>query len=540
MAQSEGFGLVQVEAMASGCPVINTDLAGSGVPWVSRHEESALTAPVGDAAALAAAARRLLEEPGLRERLASEGRVRAAAEFEQTKMGEQPGVVSESGASDTQPDAQRRPHLRWRVRLVSRRPHLRWRVRLVSRRELNKRSLVLSRERPILIVADQPWDAHGGGAVILRSLIGDQIGDGILWATPSRADGDPARGHYGLTSGSAGAGRFSMLRDTVWNAGRLADEVRQLAVQTKAAALWVVLHGATVAVAARLARDGGLPFHATVHDDPVYATALRSRRLFLFVPLVARQFRTALRAARSVDVVCDSMAARYRSKYGVESVVLHRGLADPVSPAPLYDLSRDGLRIGILGNTYAYPQLVILGRAVEQAAGQLGVRPRILICGEGSGERLKRDLAGRVEVEATGHLAEADAIARLRECAVLYLNYPFRWYHRVLRETSFPTKLSTYIFAARPLLIHAPPGTSVADLPSSDRYVNTWASMDPPDGAARLVELFSEARALHSFHGPAETIRCRYYDLATHRATLDRILEPLVGSRPFAESGTCG
>jgi rhamnosyl/mannosyltransferase len=80
-ARSEGYGLVQVEALASGCPVINTAIAGSGVPWVSRDGETGITVPVNNPAALAAAARRLLDEPGLRERLAAAGRARAQREF---------------------------------------------------------------------------------------------------------------------------------------------------------------------------------------------------------------------------------------------------------------------------------------------------------------------------------------------------------------------------------------------------------------------------------------------------------------------------
>lgn len=85
-ARSEAFGLVQVEAMAAGCPVLNTAIPHSGVAWVSRHEETGLTVPVDDPKALAAAARRLLEEPGLRARLAEGARRRAAEEFDHRVM----------------------------------------------------------------------------------------------------------------------------------------------------------------------------------------------------------------------------------------------------------------------------------------------------------------------------------------------------------------------------------------------------------------------------------------------------------------------
>jgi rhamnosyl/mannosyltransferase len=85
-ARSEGFGLAQVEAMASGCPVINTAIPGSGVPWVSRSGETGLTVPPEDPRAFAAASRRLLDEPGLRDRLGKAAVARALREFDDSLM----------------------------------------------------------------------------------------------------------------------------------------------------------------------------------------------------------------------------------------------------------------------------------------------------------------------------------------------------------------------------------------------------------------------------------------------------------------------
>jgi rhamnosyl/mannosyltransferase len=66
--------------------VINTAIPHSGVSWVSPHEQTGLTVPVNDPVALADAAQRLLNEPGLRDRLAEGARRRAVEEFDHRVM----------------------------------------------------------------------------------------------------------------------------------------------------------------------------------------------------------------------------------------------------------------------------------------------------------------------------------------------------------------------------------------------------------------------------------------------------------------------
>ena len=61
--RSEAYGVVQLEAMACGTPVICTDIQGSGVSWVNKHDVTGRVVPVKNAQALADSFNYLREHP---------------------------------------------------------------------------------------------------------------------------------------------------------------------------------------------------------------------------------------------------------------------------------------------------------------------------------------------------------------------------------------------------------------------------------------------------------------------------------------------
>ena len=72
----ESFGIVLIEAMAAGRPVVCSDI--DGYREVARHGKDAVLVPPKDPDALAAALTRLLRDPALRRQLSEAGRHRAA------------------------------------------------------------------------------------------------------------------------------------------------------------------------------------------------------------------------------------------------------------------------------------------------------------------------------------------------------------------------------------------------------------------------------------------------------------------------------
>ncbi len=100
----EGMPLALVEAMASGCACIASDVIG--VRGVIDHERTGLLVPEGDADALAAAIERLLLDPALADRLGTSARERALAEHGQALMRQRyDALLAQAISADRRPSS---------------------------------------------------------------------------------------------------------------------------------------------------------------------------------------------------------------------------------------------------------------------------------------------------------------------------------------------------------------------------------------------------------------------------------------------------
>jgi len=273
-------------------------------------------------------------------------------------------------------------------------------------------------------------------------------------------------------------GRLGALESLLWYARaerrHQASAGKALAffTQHNAAKIWVVLNTpAMIATAYHLARKTTLPVYALVWDAPeIIAQQYGLDRMSTH--RVMKQFACVLSKAVKTGVVSDAMADRYRSMYGAKCVITRHAIDKGANTASRVVSDGRPIRIGFAGGLYAFDAWSAFLGALDQLEWQLDGRLIQFII-LGSDTRIR--VTGRAHIEMMGWRSNEETRDILSTCDWLYLPQPFNEGKRLLAELSFPTKLSTYLAAGSPVIVHAP---GYASLP---RY---FEGLDQPPGFA--------------------------------------------------------
>ncbi len=346
----------------------------------------------------------------------------------------------------------------------------------------------------------------GGGSVNLRTLIHGFKSSAVDWRFYGAGVG------HNLIGASPLQGSFLkqwMQFGQIWT-GHVTGELQRLidsVSSISAEVCWLVLHNEMLPLAVQLRKRFGQKMHLSVHDDVPEAIYARSRR-FRHLRWLARRFqRLHLPAFTSMDVTSVNMQRYYQEEYRLNSTVVHPVVWNSVL-APESSLSDDELRIGHIGSLYSRREWLCMLAGAERWAKDTGRRIRIDIIGN-PGQDAVPPAGFSGTVKFVGQMEENEAIQLLSHCHVLYAMYPFDRRHRVFRETSQPTKLSTYMRVARPIFCHAPIGSSLGFFLERFNVGCECTSLDPRDIAQSIGQMMrkqflrnSYKQALTQEYGP--------------------------------------
>jgi hypothetical protein len=285
--------------------------------------------------------------------------------------------------------------------------------------------------------------------------------------------------------------------------------------------IFAVLNNAlTIAVSQRAAAELGIPLVSLVWDPPEYVFRQAGFDRWSRESLLC-EFRNCLAASTRVAVVSETMQRDFAVHTQARIHLLRHGIAleSTESTAPL---DGDEWLIGFAGSMYSDCAWRALTAALDQVDWRVAGRPVRL-----------RLLTGRIQLSSRraarmdylGFRPPDEVQSILQACHLTYLPQPFVAEFAELCRYSFPTKLANYLALGRPVLVHCPDDSALAEFVRENPVGVHVASLD----AERIIEalhslLCDPARYAAASRRATETARVHFSD-SNFRASVDRVLE---------------
>jgi glycosyltransferase involved in cell wall biosynthesis len=310
---------------------------------------------------------------------------------------------------------------------------------------------------------------------------------------------------------------------------RLAEEVVASAREAGVQQVFAVLNNAlTIALAHRVSDALGVPLVTLVWDPPEYL--FRQARFDRWSrTALHREFRKSLAGSVRVAVVSETMQRDFAAFTRAPIHLLRHGLDfdDAVSGTALLD---DEWLIGFAGSMYSDGAWKALTGALDHVGWRVAGRPVRL-----------RLLTGRIllssrrsaRVDYLGFRPVSEVQRLLGECHLTYMPQPFESEFADLCRYSFPTKLANYLSLGRPVLVHCPDDSALAEFFRQHPVGVHVPSLEPDPIVEALEALLGDEPRYARAGANASSLARSEFSAKAFRAAVDRVLgTAVVGGTP--------
>lgn len=308
----------------------------------------------------------------------------------------------------------------------------------------------------ILIFAPYLPNQGWGGGVILRSLTQNPPADcKLYWTTFNLRENQLQQTVNGIeilpfrTRYLRGRGVSELILHL--ESRRFAKDFNAFLRQNHIDRVWVVLAAAydQLCLTNALVQKIQLPFHVSVHDDPILETAATQKQKAI------RFFKNILTKANSIDVISTRMQRQYLDDYGVASTVVTRCIPNDFPQNTAINPSVKAILMGGYGNAAApWPQPLF--DAINLLNAQQNVS---LLLFDSKLKPYENEY-----IKVFDLLPENEFNAMLTKVDIGYACDDLQAENLQFAQLSLPTKIITYIGAGIPFLYHGPKDSTVGDL----------------------------------------------------------------------------
>lgn len=279
----------------------------------------------------------------------------------------------------------------------------------------------------------------------------------------------------------------------------IAKKVAQFAKEQKADIIWSAVQGQTmiklVRAAAKLA---GLPYTVEVWDPPQWWLSENKFDKYTFNS-VMDEFGNLLHNAQCCLAASWYMAEEYSKLYQAKCIPVIPAL----SPENVVPANKDEnyFTIAFSGQIYAKAEFSCLMEALNILKWNFNGKP-IKVKIYGSYFQFNFNFPCAANVEILGWCPQDQLLRELAAADLLYCPYWFSENFATVAKLSFPSKLTSYLKAKAPVLVHAPEYASASKF-IKENEAGWVANFNDPNAMAKLLTeiMSSDLGAKYSQNG---------------------------------------